>query len=527
MNAEKIILDTEDHYRVVSVDRLRDCINIYVESVQAQCLCPNCCLPAGKVHSYYTRRFSDLPAFGSPCTLFLKARKFRCRTDECPVKIFTERFGDHFSAYKRKTERLAKALYNLAIQNGGRPGERLCNLLSMPASDNTLLRLVHSAPMPERPNVTELGVDDWAMKKRDRYGSILVDLSTNKPIGLLPDREEDTLSGWLKAHPGIRTVSRDRYGNYRRAVSCGAPRAIQVADRWHLLKNLGEAVRKMLEREHVAMRKARESQAVSAGAQKARIRSLASPRQHEKFRQVKDMLARNIPVREIARVTKMSRITIRKYRDCDELPRRHCTLSSGLGKHLEFISERLAAEPDLQLKQLLAELQTRGYRGAYSTLSDGLAQFGLRCGKKQRMKKVLPADSVFWRPSKAVALFFQDSDKLPLPQQKFLADLRSKSIQLDKTFGLVRDFRHMMLKERSSRELDGWIDAANDSGINEVAGFANGLLQDYQAVKNAFDTKWSNGPVEGNVNRLKTIKRQMYGRGSLDLLERRLILTPS
>lgn len=142
MNAEKIILDADDRFRVVSVDRQRECIIIYVESIQAQCLCPNCCLPASSVHSYYTRRFSDLPAFGSPCMLFLKARKFRCRTDECPVKIFTERFREHFCPYRRKTDRLEKSQYNLAIQNGGRPGERLCNLLSIPTSDNTLLRLI-------------------------------------------------------------------------------------------------------------------------------------------------------------------------------------------------------------------------------------------------------------------------------------------------------------------------------------------------------------------------------------------------
>jgi len=220
-------------------------------------------------------------------------------TDDCPVKIFTERFGDHFGSYKRKTDRLERSLRNIAIQNGGRPGERLCSLLSMPASDNMLLRLVHSAPLPECPEIIALGVDDWAMKKRDRYGSILVNLSTNKPIGLLPDREEGTLWAWLKTHPEIRVVSRDRYGNYRRAVSSGAPQAMQITDRWHLLKNLGEAVRKVLDREHIAMRKVREKQSGVVDMQRSTPGSTAPPRQHEKFRQVKAMLIRGVPIREI------------------------------------------------------------------------------------------------------------------------------------------------------------------------------------------------------------------------------------
>lgn len=365
------------------------------------------------------------------------------------------------------------------------------------------------------------------MKKRNRYGSILIDLSTRKPICLLPDREEATVTTWLKTHPEIRVVSRDRYGNYQRAAGLGAPQAAQVADRWHLLKNLGEAARKVLDREHVVMRKVREKQAGVGVAGPVEAKSLASPRQHEKFRMVKQMLAQGVPIREIARETKMSRITIKKYKNCDELPRRIYPLPSGLEWHLPFIAKRVEDEPGLQVKQLLVELKARGYRGAYSTLSDGLVKFGLRSGKGRQAKRTLPVAAEFWRPSKAAVLFMKRPDQLALPQQALLSDLRKKSKHLDKAFGLISDFRSMMLEKRDSGGLSDWIDAANKSGISEIAGFANGLMQDYQAVKNAFDMDWSNGPVEGNVNRLKTIKRQMYGRGSLDLLERRLVLAPS
>ncbi|MBB5638344.1 transposase [Pedobacter cryoconitis] len=171
--------------------------------------------------------------------------------------MFTERFDDHFRPYKRITDRLKETLLNITLEAGGKSGERICKQFSIGISDSTLLRIIYNTVLPDCKEVIALGVDDWAIKKRDRYGSILVDLTTNKPIALLADREENTLTAWLKDRPEIQIVSRDRYGNYQRAVNKGAPQAVQVTDRRHLLKKLGEAVRKVIDREHAVMKKVR------------------------------------------------------------------------------------------------------------------------------------------------------------------------------------------------------------------------------------------------------------------------------
>jgi transposase len=189
----------------------------------------------------------------------LRARKFYCSTLECPLKVFTERYVDYFKPYQRRTDRLHNKLLNIAIESGGKSAERICNQLSIPTSDTTLLRIIEKKELPCNNGVIALGIDDWAIKKRERYGSILVDLTTNRPIGLLGDREENTLSEWLKKRTQVRIISRDRFSNYQRASTKGAPNAIQVTDRWHLLKNLGEAMRKILDREHLALKKVREA----------------------------------------------------------------------------------------------------------------------------------------------------------------------------------------------------------------------------------------------------------------------------
>ncbi|TKC06180.1 ISL3 family transposase [Pedobacter frigoris] len=253
MNLTNLIFSSADVFKVISVDNNADQINIYVQSRQKICLCPNCCEPSTKLHSYYTRKFNDLPTFGKACRIFLKSRKYYCLTDECPLKIFTERYKDHFEPCKRTTKRLEEKLFDTVLELGGKPAERICNHFSIPVSDTTLLRLINKAPIPDSGDFTAIGVDDWAYKKRERYGSILVDLTTRRIVDLLPDREEASLVNWLQKQPKLEIITRDRYGKYRRAATKGVPQAIQVADRWHLLKNLGEALTKMMTREYARL----------------------------------------------------------------------------------------------------------------------------------------------------------------------------------------------------------------------------------------------------------------------------------
>jgi transposase len=382
MNIDKLILDSEDRFEVISIDRQYESIVINVTSNSSEGFCPLCEKRSCTIRSYYTRRFEDLPAFGKPCRILLKTKKFKCCTKDCPVKVFAERFTDHFEHYQRRTNRLAELLGSIAVQSGGKPGERLCDLLSISVSDTTLLRLVMKKSLPVCNGVIALGVDDWAMKKRDRYGSILVDLNTNKSIGLLPDREEKTLCSWLKNQPKIKFISRDRYSKYKRAITKGAPQAHQIADRWHLLSNLNDDMRKLLDRQHSVMRKVREMTVNRMKPPHQAPEQELPGRKQQMFKQVKLLIDQGVPIRKIARTLKGSRNTIKSYKYKDELPHREYRLPSGFEEQIPYIKERISANPQVQLKELFTEIRMRGYWGAYSTLSENLRHFNIRSTSK-------------------------------------------------------------------------------------------------------------------------------------------------
>lgn len=339
MNISKLILGSEDRFEVISIDRQNESIAINIRSNYTECACPHCSKPSKKVRSYYSRLFTDLPVFGYSCRILLQAKKFQCLSENCPVKIFSERFAEHFEYYQRRTNRLYLLLGDIALQCGGKPGQRLCKLLKIEISDTTLLRLVMKKTIPENLKIVAVGIDYWAVKKRDRYGSILVDLNTNKAIGLLADREEKTICSWLEQHPKVKIVSRDRYGRCQRAATKGTPKARQVADRWHLLNNLGEGVRKLLDRQHVIMRKTRETIAHKHKDQKGQpTETMPTPgRKQELFNKVKSMYDEKIPIRRIARTLRICRNTVRRYIKAGQLPHREYSLPSGFEEQIPYI----------------------------------------------------------------------------------------------------------------------------------------------------------------------------------------------
>lgn len=519
----KLFFNRSRAFKVISMVNEGDKVILLVTSRAKESICPNCELPSKKIHSYYNRKLTDLPVLDKKTFIHLKARKFYCSTLECPLKIFTERFKSFFSSFQRRSDRLTQKLLNLVIRIGGKPAEKTCKDLNIPISDTSLLRIITKQELPPTTNITHLGVDDWAIRKRERYGSILVDLTTNRPIGLLKDREENTLKDWLLENKQIQLISRDRYINYQKASTLGAPEAIQVADRWHLLKNLGESVRKVLDRECVVIKKMREQHTVSQPKKKKSNNNISN-NQLERFAQVKSLLAQGQSHRKISEMLHMSRVTVKKYEMYDQLPSKNYQNSTGISKHLDYIKLRLEQKPTIMLKELHSELKDRGYKRAYNTLSDTLNRFQIPIGKALKQKFVLPSNLVFWRPSRAMMLFMAKQEKMTPEDLKILKEFCELSPNLTCVLQLVREFRVIMFEQKCSVNLDLWIDKVNQCGIAELQSFAKGLLKDIKAIYNAIDLPWSNGPVEGNVNKLKTLKRQMYGRCSIELLEKRMVL---
>ncbi len=213
--------------------------------------CPDCGRQSERVHSRYDRRLLDLPSHGRAVQLQVAVRRFRCAEPGCRRCIFAERLDETVAGRSaRRTFRLEAIVHHLGIALGGRPAATLARRLMLPVSKDTLLRAVRRHAARDSSPLCVIGIDDWAWKRGQRYGSIICDLERRRVVDLLPDREPGTVEAWLSRHPEIAVISRDRGGSYGRAAARAAPQGIQVADRWHLMENASaaflEAVRRSM-----------------------------------------------------------------------------------------------------------------------------------------------------------------------------------------------------------------------------------------------------------------------------------------
>ncbi len=315
-----------------------------VTSTMARAKCPSCGQVAERRHSQYLRTLADLPFAERHVQVRLHVRRFFCDNPLCQRKTFTERLPDFAPTSARRTKRLAEMQAIVALTLGGEAGARLGGRLQMPVSPDTLLRLIRRRETPGTVTPRWLGIDDWAWKKGHRYGTILVDLERRCPVELLPDRAATTVAAWLKVHPGVEIISRDRAGAYAEGATQGAPDAIQVADRWHLLSNLREAVQRLLDRHHKSLPtlpklelNPREPASVplavpavgSAGPEVAahvrptraeRVRQEHRARRLERYSQVVALRQRGVSIRAIALQMDLDRRTVRRWIHADAFP---------------------------------------------------------------------------------------------------------------------------------------------------------------------------------------------------------------
>ena len=243
-----VLLPDPDRLRLECIVPAADTITLVLQTTCPEALCPTCGQRSRRVHSRYGRTLADLPWLGLSVRLHLACRKFFCDQPDCSRRIFTERLPSVIRRYARRTERLAQALLQVGHALGGEAGARLVAALGMAVSPDTLLRSLRRAPSRLAGTPRVLGVDDWAFRRGQRYGTLLVDLERGCPVDLLPDRQAETLAAWLKAHPGVEIVTRDRSTEYARAIREGAPAAVQVTDRFHLLSNLREMIERTIDR---------------------------------------------------------------------------------------------------------------------------------------------------------------------------------------------------------------------------------------------------------------------------------------
>ena len=523
--------------RLGSLSVEADVLVIALETHRRAVPCPCCGHLSARVHSRYRRALADLPWHGVAVRLVLSSRRFFCDAPACARRIFTERLAATAAPYARRTERLTEALRALAFATGGEGGARLAAVLGMAASPNTLLRRIRDAVLPEPAAPRVVGLDDWAWRKGLRYGTILVDLERQCVLDLLPDREVATVAAWLAAHPGIEVVSRDRAGAYAEAVRRGAPQAMQVADRFHLVKNLGDAVQRILGRyghllREVAHEIADATPAAAPPAGSAVAMDAAPPRQSARplasaleasadsrtrrlarYEQVIALRAAGATLEEIATTLGMGCATVHRWVHTDGFPER-AKQRRVADAVADTIRERWTSGCH-DATALWRALVADGFIGSKRTVQREIGLLGLTHAPPVRARHL----TVRPPSPRHVAWLFGRGDTAGTEDDRaFLTALFARSPALATVRALARRFVQL-IHERDAVGFDDWLPAAAET---ELRGFVRSLQSDATAVRAAFSTSWSNGQTEGQVNRLKLLKRAAFGRAGFAVLRQRV-----
>jgi len=443
--------------------------------------------------------------------------------------VFAERLPGIAKAYSRRTDRLGVIVRLVGYHIGGLPGSRVLERLAVKVSDDTILRATKNAePCGEETDpIRHLGIDDWAWRKGQRYGTILVDLERRRVADLLPDRSADDLAAWLGQHPTVQTISRDRCGTYADAANRGAPFALQVADRFHLVLNLSAAMERVLESQRRNLELAPLSvppiesdtlgETVDAHETAAQRHS-AERRQRRlaRYEQVVALHARGQTQTAISRAVGISLKTVRRWLRSGQFPERKPVINrhSHVREFADYLRRRWA-DGCHNSTQLFREIRGRGYRGSRQMVSYLVSAWRAQTKASQQKAsgRLAPRQA-------AVLLCKREADRSPSEESMFEQLIRVPMFAT--MHAIAVDFRDA-LQRHDGQWLRWWVRDTIQCGIGPLVRFACGLHRDLPAVVAAADTDWSNGQVEGQINRLRTLKRQMYGRAGFALLRARVL----
>jgi transposase len=498
--------------------------------------------------------------------------------------VFAERLPDLVQPWARVSNRLLEDLKALGLAASAEVNERLAPRLGMRVKAPTLLRYLRAIPPPDDAPVRVLGIDDFAMRRGDCYGTILANLQTHRPVDLLPNRTADAVLPWLKRHREIDVVSRDRASSYADAVNRALPHATQVADRYHLVQNLREHLQQLLDRKRTCLplvedtsltalkagttdslgipcdlppgeslvatparakaegpdqpfHMAQPEQPLSLMEQEVELSSLtyaerkkkiSRDKRYARYEEVMALHRAGIGLRAIARQLRISRKVVRRFVASPCFPERsegtgqHHKQKSKLAPYLPYLHERWASGAHNGL-QLFREIKDCGYSGSRALLGRLIAEWRTelppkpRQGKPRKPRQVAKSGQRRLSSRSASFLMILPPEKLTVVQRQQLEHLCQASSDLHTVYFFSQEFV-TMLKERQAESLHGWLKRVKESHVAELTSFANGISRDYAAVYAACSRPESNGVTEGHVNRLKFLKRQMFGRAHLDLL---------
>jgi transposase len=524
-----------------SLEPASSLITLTLHARQVTAGCPLCGRRSKRVHSRYERTLADLPWGEYAVAVRFRVRRLFCDNTRCERRIFAERLAGVTAPRARKTTRLADRLTGVGLALGGAAGTRRGQELGLAASRNTLLRLVRRAPLPDVATPSALGVDDWALRKRHSYGTVLVDLGRHRPVALLPDREAETLATWLREHPGVAVIARDRSGAHAKGARDGAPEAVQVADRFHLLQNLAETLALVFTADARALRDAEQARRdatlgergtvpIPPSRPQTKVRLLSAARRERRMArhaQAWALYRQGWSGEKIAPHLGIGRATVYRHLRSEAFPERKGRSDAGRSR-LEPWRHVVLEHWDGDRRNspaVFRELQRHGRQGSHPTRVRMAQAIGVPAdGSAARPRPVLavvPCQAL--TPRTAAWLVLRRAEKRSTEEAAILAELRRHAPELDEAISLAEAFVGLV-RDRAPDRLNSWLRRAEESAVRQLQGFAKRLSADNDAVRAAVTLDWSHGQTEGQINRLKTIKRQMYGRASLDLLGRRFLL---
>lgn len=535
-------------FRIDKIEHNNTSINIFASIKSKRSQCPGCGSFSTSVHDSYTRKLADLSAFQNSTTILLRTRKFKCKDSTCDRKVFSEQ-TPHTMRYSRRTARASSLLDTLSIELTGKLGSLLSKQLMLSVSTSTVTRIAMKQKLPEIIQPMVLGVDDWAFRKGVSYGTILIDMETSRPIELLASRESADLKEWLKKYPNVKIVTRDRASSYSSAINEVCPDAIQVADRFHLLMNLSDAldiyfksvqpgIKLLIKNKTEEIIKMSASGKLSEDKEDLDSASIAATPEIEPintdqridtFNKVKELQAEGISARRISKVVGISRNTVRSYILQESLSPRNSSRATNIASFTKLILVRLNTT-GYKIKDIIDEILLLGFDGgrtqAYSNINTLKSECKINIPS---FTEIQQSTIPFIKPlsSRKLAKYIEVciKDITDPDERNYMETLLDNTPELRIVRKLVKIFKTMI--KRGSGNIRRWIDFIKRSKrkLSGLKTFANGLLYDIKAVENGIRLPWSNGAVEGHVNRIKSIKRQMYGRAGFELLRRKVILS--
>lgn len=493
---------------ITAISLTDDGLLVRVVSNRTNCPCPVCATPSEAVHSLYRRHPLELPCVGQQVKLLLLVHKFFCRVPTCPRSVFTERLPEFLQPSSRLTVRLRSLLQAIGLAFNGQGGARLSKQCGIQVSRVTLLRSLQLLPEPATGPVRMVGIDDFAWKRGKRYGTVIIDLESHEILDLLPDREAESVKKWLAVHPEIEIVSRDRGGAYADGAAQGAPQAEQVADRWHICKNLGDALEQAILRLQISVpakpagepptsdEKCAPTAPETKPSDSTQRFQAARERKQEQADRIKELYASVQSIHAVASQLGLARNTVRRYLRMEGkvqmAPRPRG--KSLLDPHYDYLNTRWK-QGETNARRLFEELQQRGYRGCEATVRSFVARLrkdlpGMVRPPRKTAEGHIPATS----PREIRWLLTRREKDLEPEERADLARLLAHSPEAKLLHQLVQDFLRM-LRERQCKLLDSWMREARGSQIKEMISFVAGIERDYDAVRAGLRLPWSHDYV--------------------------------